>query len=143
MPDLFNFDPGLTTTSFKGVPISGYADDDITAELDEDAFTDKAGNAGDVVRTRNRNMLGDVTIPLLAESPVNDRLSAIADLDMTGAGAGVGPFTLRNANSTTVLHAAKAWIKKRPAVASGKESGPRVWVIRCVFDVFKVGGSLV
>lgn len=143
MPDLKNFDPGTLNAVFKSIVMGGFADADITCELDEDAFTDKAGNAGDVVRTRNRNMLGDATIPLLAESPTNDRLSEIADLDMTGAGLGVGAFSLTLLNGTTVVHAAKAWIKKRPAIGYGKESGTREWILRCVFDVYVVGGAFI
>lgn len=143
MPDVKNFDPGLVNAVFKSIVLGGFADADITIALDEDAFTDKAGNAGDVVRTRNRNMLGDVTIPLQAESPSNDRLSAVADLDGAGPGLGQGAFSLTMLNGTTVVHASKAWIKKRPQIALGKESGNREWVIRCVFDVYNVGGALV
>jgi hypothetical protein len=142
MPDVKQYDFGLVNLAFKGVMFQGFADgDSIAVALDEDAYTDVVGSGGDVVRTRNRNTLGDMTVRLLAESPTNDRLSAIADLD--AAGLGRGPLTLTNLNGTTILSAASAWIKKRPDVAYGKESGVREWVLRVVFDIYNVGGALI
>lgn len=143
MPELKNYDPGLNSLNFAGIPIVGFADgDSITSTLDEDAYADSSGSQGDVVRVRNRNMLGDLTIVLQAESPSNDRLSALADVDRA-TGLGVKPLTLTNLNSRTVLHAAKAWIKKRPDVPMGKDAGTRTWVIRCVFDTYHVAGSVI
>lgn len=141
MADVKTYDPNSIIQSFGTIPILGLDDDMVEIEFDEDEFTDKAGSQGDVVVTRNRNRLADITLHLLAESPTNDRLSAHADLSRVSP-IFYQPYQLKNLLGTTLLFAKKAWIKKRPAVEYAKESGSRVWVLRGVFDQYTVGGSV-
>lgn len=142
MPDVKTYDPGLYKMSLKGISILGCADDMIEIEFDEDEMTDQAGAQGDVVVTRNRNKLATITFHLLAESTTNDRLSAMADVGRVSP-LFYGPFTMKNTLGTTLVHAARAWIAKRPTLTQGKESTPREWKVRAVIDTYNVGGTVV
>jgi hypothetical protein len=137
------YDPLLVKAAFNGVLLTGFARDTfISAERDEDAFTKVAGANGDTVRVRNRNRMGAVTFTLMAESPSNDSLSALAKLDEL-FGAGAGDLLITDLNGTTVCEAQNAWIRKLPTVPYGTEAQNREWMIDCAELIMHVGGNLV
>jgi len=126
---LRTYDPKLVLISFGEVAITGFADGSfVSVDRDEDAFTKVVGAGGDVVRTRNRNRSGSVTVTLLHSAPENDLLSGIARLDET-LGTGVRPVMVKEANGTTIIAAQNGWIRKLPTTEYAKESGTREWVL--------------
>lgn len=137
------YDPGEHLCSFLAVPLSAWGTDTfIMASRAEDAFSMTVGAGGEVARNRNRNRTGSVTVTLLASSPENDLLSAIAVADEL-RGEGVGPLFVKDRLGTTLVHAENAWIRKMPDLERAKETGQIEWVFDCaVLDVF-IGGSLL
>ena len=135
------YDPGKHFANFAGFPISGYADTTfIEVERSSEAFTKSVGAGGEVCRVRNRDRSATIKFTLMASSPVNDILSAIAIADEAN-GSGIGVLSIRDSQGTTVLLAGNAWIKKMPKVDFAKELPNRDWELECaVLDIF-VGGD--
>lgn len=128
---LRTYDPKLVLVSFGAVQITGFADGTfVTVERDEDAFTKLVGAGGDVVRSRNRNRSGSITVTLIHGAPENDLLAAIAAEDEL-AGTGVRAAMVKEANGTTLCAGQSAWIRKSANAEYAKEAGSREWV----FDV--------
>lgn len=138
------YDPKLVTLMFGGQAIVGYSDGTfISTARTEDAFSMRTGSDGHVVRSRNRNRTGSVTITLLPSSPSNDVLSAIALADEQG-GAGVFPLFIKDLSGTTLATAPNAWVRKMAELVYGKEAGDdREWVLDCDELVLHVGGLVV
>jgi len=137
-----NYDPAKVVAIFRGIPILGFAEGTfIAGEREVDAFSKVAGARGEITRVRSRNRSGTVTITLMAESPSNDSLSAVAVLD-EASGLGFGPLMVKDLNGNTVLSAPIAWIQKVPNVEHATDASTREWVIAVAqFDVH-VGGAL-
>jgi hypothetical protein len=126
-----SYDPTEVSTTFSGQPIAGYATDTfIECVRDEDAWTLTVGNSGDGARSRNPVKSGTITITLLAHSPSNALLQAIADADEL-SGEGVGEFMVKDRSTLTALCLARsAWIQKPPDWTRAKELGTVTWVLR-------------
>ncbi len=136
------FDFGQVKVSFKGIMITGFAQDSsINVERTADAFTMVAGATGDITRVRNRDKSGMVTLTLMAESASNDLLSAAA-LEDEIFGTGVGELFIEDKNGNTIIAAPQAWIQKMPATGFAGEASTREWVIACAELEMNVGGSL-
>ncbi len=137
-----NYDPSQVTFTFKGLNVTGYQDGTfIDAERSEDGFTKHVGSLGDVTRVRSMDRSGKVTLTLMAQSPINDLLYAIADAD-EGTGLNYGPLAIKDLNGTMRCHAHQAWIKKLPKVERAKESGAVVWEFECASLDLKPGGGI-
>lgn len=137
---LRTYDPKLVLVSFGAVQITGFADGTfVTVERDEDAFTKLVGAGGDVVRSRNRNRSGSVTVTLIHGAPENDLLAAIAIEDELTS-TGVRALMVKEANGTTLCSGQSAWIRKHATAEYAKEAGSREWVFEVEsLDMF-VGG---
>jgi hypothetical protein len=132
-----NYSPQFVTFSFQGINIIGFAKGTfIEAERAEDGFKKKVGSQGDVVRVQSMDRSGKVTITLQAQSPSNDLLLAIAQLD-EATGAAVGTLQAKDLNTTGTLggdpliHAKEAWIMKVPKIDRSDDSSNCVWVFEC------------
>lgn len=136
------YDPGKHFVMFNSVPISGFADGTfITVERTSEAFTSVAGAGGEVARVRMRDRRGAIKFTLMAVSPVNDLLSAVAALD-EATGAGIGPLSIVDGNGTTLVVATNAWIKKLPSVEFSKDMPNRDWELECEKLELNVGGNV-
>lgn len=136
------YDPAKMLFSFAGIPVTGYAPDTfIEVERDEEGFTKQVGASGEVVRSKNNNLGGKVTLTLMADSQTNDLLSAIAAADEV-SGTGVGALLGEEFGGTTLFAAANAWVQKLPKVERGKEAGTVQWVFDCAQLKLFVGGLL-
>ena len=140
---MHNYDPKKVVVTFGGVLLQGYASGTfIVVEETEDAFGMEAGAGGDVVRVRNNNETGTITVTLQAESPTNDLLSALSKIDRR-TGLGYKPIMVKNLFGTTLANAAEAWVRKSPNAEYATEAGSREWVFDCAkIDVF-IGGAVV
>lgn len=132
------YDPARVQLTLAGKLIIGFAETFIRAALNADLYTTQVGAQGDVTRSRSQDRTGTVTLTLMAGSPSNDVLSALAKADEEGLGVGV--LQIVDLQGTTLLVSPNAWISKKPEVEFGKESGERVWVISCDNMKFHVGG---
>lgn len=139
------YDPSQVSFTFKGVTITGYQDGTfIDAEREADGFTDKSGSQGDVVRTRNLDRRGKVTLTLQAQAASNDVLQAFADQDEQFPLTGPGVLqVMDHQGNQSEVHAEIAWIMKRPKFERGKESGPVVWVFKCAQMEINNNGNIV
>lgn len=143
MGTLNTYDPAHVTGVFAGQLFVGLADGTFfNVARDEDAFSKNVGSDGRVIRTRNRNRAGSVTVTLQQSSPMNDVLSAIALADEQG-GAGVFPFFLKDGGGTTLVTAPNAWIRKLPDGTFSKiAEDNREWILDCDEVVMHVGGLI-
>lgn len=135
------YDPAMFNFSFAGIPLSGgiAPDSFFKASRDEDGYTKQVGADGHAVRTRNNNRGGSITFTVMADSPLNDALSAVANSDELLAN-GIGVAHATELNGTTALHAENAWIKKMPDTERGKEAGTTEWLIDCAdLEIFNGG----
>lgn len=139
---LNHFDPKLVVVNFAGQRLLMLAEGQhITAERDEDAYAKTVGTGGDVIRSRNNNRSGSVKLSIMASSPSNDFLSAMARADELG-GAGGGGLDIADLNGTTVVTAPQAWVKKIPGLVVAKDAADmtREWEFDCAeLDIF-IGG---
>ena len=138
-----NYDPARVVVTFKGILLVGLMDGTfVSAERTEDAFEMSVGVAGDVTRVRNRNRTGTVTATVMAESPVNDLLSAVAFAD-EATGLGYGSLMIKDLNGTTLVAAPQAWIRKLPVTEYADTASGREWTFDCAELQMLVGGAVV
>jgi hypothetical protein len=114
----------------------------INCERNEDAATESVGAGGDVVLVRSNNLTGTITLTLQAESSTNDLLSAQLLL-YEKFGQGIGSFTMKNLNGTTVVSSATTWIKKYANVEHAVEASGREWIFGCERLNMLVGGAII
>lgn len=140
---LKQYDPKRVALTFKGILIQGFASGTfVNVERNEDTFSLETGADGNSTRVRSQNRSGKMTITLRAEAPTNDLLSAVALLDER-TGLGVGAWTLKNANSTTRVHAQSAWITKPASVEHASEASTREWVFESDNIEMSIGGAIL
>lgn len=125
-----SYDPTEVTLSFNGLTIDGYAADTfIKVSRNQDGWTYQPSNSGRGARSRNPDKSGRFEFTLLAASPSNGLLSAIADAD-EDSGLGVGEVQIKDRGTLTAKCAAQnGWIVKRPDWERGKEVGNITWII--------------
>lgn len=140
-----NYDPGRFVIVVKGVQIQGYAPGTfIKVARDSDAFKDKSGAGGDIVRTKSRDHRGSFTITLLQTSPSNDYLQTLQTTDEeadSGLGS-VGASGVKDLNGTSFAHAENTWVLKPADMERADDAGNVEWVVRAAdLEIFN-GGSL-
>lgn len=136
------YDPAKVTLNVAGIIFTQFAKGTfITVEYDTDAYTDDVGAAGDVVRVRSADERATIKAVLMAASPTNDALSALAALDRA-TGQGVGPAFVKDPTGTSKHSAENAWIKKVPAKPYSTEADTVEWEIRCAKLKHNVGGTV-
>lgn len=137
---LYTVDPKKVIVNLGGVPIAGWAEDQLSIEYDEDLFNEMVGCTGEVARAHINNRTGTCKLNLLQTSQSNDTLSTLYLRDVAG-NAGVVPFEVRDVNGTTLVKAAMAYVKKPAKVDSGKSVKVREWTLRVIdLDMF-IGGN--
>lgn len=120
----------------NGVRLSGIASD-VTVRRSADSYTKKVGIDGSVARGKNPDKSGEIEIPLLATSAMNDYLSGIYNLDEV-SGRGYCQIMIKDIRGTTTLATGIAWIRKLPDITFGSEVPERVWI----FDCSRINGLL-
>jgi len=141
-PRLSEYCPDFVDIDYGGVTITGYAEDFIEVEYEDDDFKKTVGALGDVTRTRQLNRSGKITVTLMDASPSNDALMLFALVDRR-SGSGFKPFFMRDRSSNTIVKATQTWIMKIPKVNRKKESGATQWVFEAAFIEIIIGGSVL
>lgn len=135
------FDPKEVVLVIGGVPIAGYADGTfISVERSSDTFEKISGADGIISRSKLNDFSGELTITLAQTSPSNDILTGFAQADEK-SNSGVVPVLLKDIGGTTVIFAAKGWIRKPPVVEFGKSISNREWMLDLADLEFSVGGN--
>lgn len=143
MAEFFTYSPDRVIITFGSVILRGFAGDTfIEIERDEDGFMKLTGSLGDVARTRNLNRGAKVTLTLMAVSPANDDLSALAALDEID-GDIVQELMIRDLSGNMECHATYAWVQKWPKIERGKESGTIQWVFDCADVSINASGNQI
>lgn len=134
MTRLANYDSNQVKLVIAGIPIEdGRADEFITLEADEAAFTTEVGADGLVIRYATHSTLYTATLRLKGASAENQKLSALHALDANSPnGDGIGAFLLKDLNGATLAGSDKCWIEKAPATTFGKQRPDVEWVIKVV-----------
>lgn len=140
---LGSYDPTEQVLVVAGNLIDGYAPDTfIKVSRNQDGWTFQPSNSGGGARSRNPDKSGTIEVTLLAASPSNAVLSAIAIADELSA-EGIGECFVKDRSSPTAsCFARNAWIKKHPDYERAKEVGTVTWVLE-TDDVSIVHDGLV
>lgn len=130
---LGTYDPTEQIVIFGGIQIDGYGPGSfIKASRDEEGWTFQPSNSGGGSRSRNPNKAGKLVFTLLASSPANALLSAIAVTDELTA-EGIGECLVKDrstGDSGASCFAQNAWIIKHPDYERMKEVGEIEWTIQ-------------
>lgn len=114
----------------------------VTIAYDADMATKTRGAQNFVVVTITGNDGGSVKWVASQASPTNDRLSAIALLQMQpGIGLIKKPIQVKHVNGTTLAIGPEAWIKKIPEAQFAEEHQDREWEFDIAHMKAFIGGS--
>lgn len=134
------YDPKAQSIIVGSRPLTGFADELMTIEYNEDAYTLTVGSRGHGARAKNANKSARITLTLLATHEDNDYLMSLAAADEL-SGNGAVPFLHKDNRGTTLNSAATCWIVKVPAQAYNKEVGTRQWILETDELIAFVGGN--
>ncbi len=128
---------------FGAILMDGFADGSmVKVEQASARWTKKTGSNGAVVRSKNNDFSGKVTVRLMQTSPVNGQLAALAEEDRI-TGQSVRTLMVRDGNGLTQYVAAQAWIAEVPASDFDREAKEREWVFECAELVGGEGGQII
>jgi len=136
-------DPSAVTVSIAGITLTQFAKGTfVEVEYDTDAYSDEVGAGGEVVRVKSSDQRGTVRVTLMAASPSNDELSALAATDRA-AGNGVGAVLVKDGPTGTSKHSSEnGWIKRIPNRPYSTEADNVQWEFRCAKLKSAVGGTV-
>lgn len=121
------YDPMDLTVTIGGVYLTGFSEDMVEFEKDEDGQTAKVGSQGDVVTTRVNNPLATLTLTLLPTSP------QVAYLDKLARTGELVPISIiYNGSPKETITVTEAFIKKPATRTYGNEAEDREYEIQCL-----------
>jgi hypothetical protein len=127
MPQAKTYDPLNTTVIVGGVYLTGFSEDMVEIEKDEDNYSVKVGAQGDVVRTKVNNPLATMTVTLLSTSP------QVSYLDRLAKSGKLIPVTvIHSGDVKETVTCEKAFIKKPASRTYGNEAEDREYEIQCL-----------
>ncbi|OMF09559.1 DUF3277 family protein [Paenibacillus barcinonensis] len=114
------YDSKAVSVIVGGVYLTGFSEDMVEVEKDEDNFEVKVGAQGDTVRTKVNNPLGTATVTLQQTSP------QVAYLDGLANSGQLVPVTIINAGPPKeTITVTEAFIKKPASRTYGNEAEDR------------------
>nr|WP_149466388.1 phage protein [Paenibacillus antarcticus] len=124
------YDPMDLTVTVGGIYITGFSEDMVEFEKDEDAQTAKVGSQGDVVMTKVNNPLGTLTLTLFPTSP------QVAYLDKLARTGTLVPISIIfNGEPKETITVTQAFVKKPATRTYGNEAEDRQYEIQCLDHV--------
>lgn len=121
------YDPQDVTVIVGGNYLTGFGEDMVEIEKDEDGYEVKVGAQGDVARTKINNPLATVKVTLLSTSPlvpVMDKLARTGEL--------VPVSVIHNGTPKETVTVTEAFVKKPAARSYGNEVGDREYELQCL-----------
>lgn len=132
--DLKTYDSNEVNITFAGRSIdSGRADGDFySSEYNSETFIRKGGADGEQTRSKTNDRSATIKLKLMQTSDGHKLLTQLhaAALAATN-GSDVAALEVRDLSGGLLERAAKAWIRKPPSNAYGKEAGEREWELEC------------
>lgn len=127
---LGSYSPVDCTISFSGTIVDGYGPGTfIKVSRNEDGWSFQPSNSGGGARSRNPNKSGRFEFTLLAASPANGLLSALAQVDEDFA-TGVAEVLVKDRSTAAArCQAQNGWVIKHPDFERMKEVGEITWII--------------
>lgn len=143
MADGATIDPLSLHAIVGGKRISGFAPGSfISVVYDVDAFSRLIGVDGEGAWFKNANRAALITLTLMQSSQSNDVLTAFHLADLNTPNGLLVPFSLLEANGTTIFVAEKARVIKLPDVAYSDSVETRAWAIGTTRLEGTVGGVI-
>lgn len=144
MGEFKNYSPDKQSFVFSGITItSGYAKGTfMEAERNEDGWKMYVGALGDVTRTKVLDHTGKVKLVLMAASPFNDLLQALASADEQ-FGLAFGELQILDLSGSTEVHSVNAWVQKLPKIERAEEAGTVEWMFACADMEIRAGGNVL
>ncbi|QCT02724.1 hypothetical protein E6C60_2578 [Paenibacillus algicola] len=121
------YDPNDLTVMVNGVYLTGFAEDMVEFEKDEDGYETKVGAQGDVVRSKINNPLHTLSITLLSSSPQVSMLDKLAK-----SGEMVPVSLIYNGDPKETVTVTEAYVKKPAARSYGSEAEDREYELQCL-----------
>lgn len=121
------YDPKDLTVTVKSVFLTGFSEDMVELEKDEDNWSVSVGAQGDIIRNKVNNPLATLTLTLQATSPQVSYLDSLAK-----SGELVPIFISYNGTPKETVTVAEAYIKKPAARTYGAEAEDRQYEIQCL-----------
>ncbi len=140
MENMKTIDPSKGKLIIGGIPISGFGDNMIEIEYDEDSYTIKNGTDGHTTRIKNLNSNGKATITLMQSSASNDVLNLMANKDRVD-NTGVIAFLFTDLSGRTIAAAPQCYVAKKPKWGMGKDMKENSWVLQLVNLQLDIGGN--
>jgi hypothetical protein len=140
------YESSVFSVVFAGLSLGdGRADPFAKITQDGPAYvTEGPGADGHVARCATNNRLFTIELSFKGTSAEHAKLTGIhiADLESTN-GAGVAPLLLKDANGSTIVQTAEAWIEGMPEQAHGITKPDVTWVLKAIIPPagFLLGGN--
>lgn len=123
-----SYQPDLVTVSFRGVPLTGFAEGVFVAsDRNEDGWAITVGSGGAATRAKTGNKSGRVTVTLLGASESNEILTAFYLAD-EASGTGIGTLVVKDLSGGDTVFCETAWIVRPPAQEKSNEETNREWI---------------
>lgn len=121
------YDAKSVSVIVNNVYLTGFSEDMVEIDKDEDSYDTKVGAQGDVVRTKNNNPLGTIKVTLLAGSP------QVPMLDKLAVSGALVPITVVSAGTNKEISSAtEAYLSKPATRKYGKEADDREYEFKCL-----------
>lgn len=127
MADVKLYNPKDCVVTVGGVYITGFGEDMVSCEKDEDNFSTSVGAQGDVVINQSCNQLGTITLTVQGTSPQKSYLMGLA------RSQSMFDIWVINKSIGEKAGGSKATMKKPPTLEQGAELADREFEIQ-VFD---------
>lgn len=119
------YDPRDVSVIIDGVYITGFGEDLVEVEKDEDNYSVTVGAQGDVVRSKSNNPLATTTITLLPSSPQLAFMNNLAN-----SGKLVPVSIIYNGSPKETTTSTEAYVKKPATRTYGAEAENREFEIQ-------------
>jgi hypothetical protein len=121
------YDPMDVNVIVGGVYLTGFGEDMVEAEKDEENFSVKVGAQGDTVRTKTNNPLGTITVTLLSTSP------QVRYMDSLARSGKLFPISVIHSGAEKEsVTSTEAFVKKPSTRTYGNEAEDREYEIQCM-----------
>lgn len=121
------YDPKDVVMTANNVFVTGFSEDMIEIDKDEERYSTKVGAQGDVIRNKINNPLGTIKVTLMHDSP---QVAYLTQLARTGELFPVSVIHNGVPKETTTV--VEAFVKKEPTRTYGGESEDREFEIQCL-----------
>ena len=129
MASLNHYDPSSVKMAWNGINIVGPAEGSfLTVTPNADATNETVGSHGDVAITLNPDNTGTMTLRLLQNSPTNQLLSAIYNLQQLGTNFPVSIFSVIDESASNVGIFLDVHIKRPPDIEFADDTTPKEWM---------------